>query len=270
MSLFPDIQPSNSGGAGSDWSYFPAQSTVDLAGNQINNGTASLTSANVTALTVGTINGSAPNSGVMSLTQGPGISVYGVDPQHPTIANTGVLAISNGAGITISGAPETPTIINSGVVGVIGGTGIGITNPTSQTPTIVNMGVVSVSAGTNISVGGTPQNPVISATPNTTYNVNQEYTPPTGTVNLSILDANKIWPIRCASGGAVVTLPNPVSASIPAGTWFIITNVLPSTGVVTVTLTGLSYSVPINPGQSVGFVAYQSFSGIVNNYTQFC
>ena len=100
--------------------------------------------------------------------------------------------------------------------------------------------------------------------------MNQVYTPPTGSVNLSLLDANKIWPIRCAAGGAVVTLPNPVSAALPVGTWFIITNVLASTGIVTVTLTGLSYSVTINPGQSVGFVAYQNSSGIVNDYTQFC
>lgn len=271
MSLFPDTQPS-SGGTGSDWSYFPAVSSVNLAGHPITNGSATLTNATITDLTVSTINGSAPNSGIMALNQGPGISLYGTDPQRPGIANTGVLTVSAGAGIGISGTSQTPTILNTGILNF--GTGGGIINTGSAQSPVISTQVQTISAGANIYITGDEFHPIINALPQGTYNI-QPMVVLEANLSLGSGDKNKMWVYRAGAGSSwTVTLPNPLPPQYPggigltAGDFYTICCHTQSFASIAVLEYNSGLTVTLAPGQSMTFVATQGTTGTVSSYTR--
>jgi len=117
---------------------------------------------------------SISSNGLVSLTQGLGISVDNTDPQNPKIANAGVISLDLGAGLSTTGGTN-PTIANTGVLSVapadtsiiVGGTAQNVTLRTAA-PVLVRAFVFTFVAfppaapNTALSIGGgTPISPNI-------------------------------------------------------------------------------------------------------------
>lgn len=131
------------GGAVLDNEYFreiaiAGQSNIvaDAGGNDVltiaagNAGITLITDAVTDTLTI-------TNSGVIQLTQGPGITVS-ASTGSITVTNNGVRSLTQGAGITLSGTANDITVANNGVISVVTDPGSGITLDTSV-PNVVRV-----------------------------------------------------------------------------------------------------------------------------------
>lgn len=91
--------------------------------------------------------GSLTNAGVISLTNGLGISITG-SLANETISNAGVIALASSTGINLTGTTADPTIVNTGVTSLAA---------TGQATASASTGAVTISvpalvAGTGISI----------------------------------------------------------------------------------------------------------------------
>lgn len=211
------------------------------------------------------------NAGVTQITAGSGVSI------NQTTGNVTISATGGGGGIQTITTPNGAGVIavQSGTnctinASLVAGSGISITPAINSTiQTIDNtglLGLTSSNAGAGIAITGTPLNPIITNSNVTSYTISQEINT-TGTYNLQVSDANKIWVFRTTAPGLNINLPMLPNPTIQPGSWYIITNPAVSGGVVTVSAFSAGYS--LNPGQSIGLIIYQTLSG-AKNYTKFC
>ena len=135
----------------------------------------------------------APPSGVQTVAiTGAGLAQTGT-AFNPILQNTGVITVATtGAGLANTGTATAPILQNTGVVSITtptaNGSGLSITNggigaiqmaclvqsgvgcvvrpsTTNASLFVDNSGVLGITAGTGITLGGTPQNPIITSAP---------------------------------------------------------------------------------------------------------